>query len=85
MGRTVKPFKVNVVVKAHGLSAAADSMHSGRIPEETEMFLACYFARAAIVAAQSTGLLTVHLVLLHTYCNYLLPYAKLIFPTREVK
>ena len=49
MGRTVKPFKVNVVVKAHGLSAAADSMHSGRIPEETEMFLACYFARAAIV------------------------------------
>ena len=49
MGQTVKPFKVNVVVKAHGLSAAADSMHSGRIPEETELFLACYFARAAIV------------------------------------
>ena len=49
MGQTVKPFKVNVVVKAHGLSAAADSMHSGRIPEETEMLLACYFERAAIV------------------------------------
>lgn len=57
MGQTVKPFKVNVVVKAHGLSAAADSMHSGRIPEEIEMFLACYLQEPPSCAVQSTGLL----------------------------